>query len=258
MKKTFAICLIILLCAMIIGTVNAEGGTWTCPTCGEKYPADYSFCPNDATEKPVTATNTTGSASGWTKRTLTGTSVTIKPYPNDPQKEKRRQAYLGPDKNKYPGGGSYRASMVNDATAILREGDYVLVDLRYHETEKRVVYFRSDSLEQVPVDLEITSLTGSPATTCEAVVAMMGPGEDYEVLEITEKSKYKDWSVEELAARFGGSVEITRALQNHRYAVVVEEGTPISVFFECDGYVFTEFSTAIGNVRAWLPVDAAQ
>ena len=281
MKKATAFCLVmILLCTMLAGIAYADGETWHCetcdadrdtafcpvcgakrpdpepsvwycPTCGKEISNEYSFCPDDGTAKP-------GSVSVWPKRDLTGTPVTIKPYPTnkDPDKTMRRQAYLGPDKNKYPGAGSYRPGMVTSAAALFREGDYIFVDLLYHEKEKRVVYFLDYSLQEVPASLEFVSLTGQPATVSTGAVAMMGPGSDYEVLEISVKSKYADWDIDDLVDQFAGSYEIWRALQSNRYTVIVDEGTDITVFFEYNGWLFAEFGTAIGNVRAWLPANA--
>ena len=279
MKKATSICLVvILLSALFAGFACADGETWHCdtcdadrntafcpvcgakrpdsepsvwycPTCGKEISAEYSFCPDDGTERNLTT-------AAWPSRNLSGTPVTVKPYPNDPGKNMRRQAYLGPNKNKYPGAGSYRASMVTNASAIFRDGDYVFVDLLYHGDEKRVVWFHTDSLADIPASLEFVSLTGYPATVKTAAVAMMGPGADYEVQEITEKSKYADWSFEDLVGRFGGSYEIMQALQNNKYTVVVEPETRIDVFFECGGWVYAEFGTAVGNIRSWLPADA--
>lgn len=192
----------------------------------------------------------------WPSRDLSGVSVTVKPYPNDPEKTMRRQAYLGPDKNSYSGAGAYRPGMVTSATALFREGNYVFVDLLYHQDEKRIVYFLTDSLKDVPASLEIVTLTSLPARVTRGVVAMMGPGSDYEVLEITEKSKYADWDLAALAGKFGGSYEIGLALQGNKYSVVVEPEDTVNVFFEYNGWVFAEFGTAIGNVRAWLPSDS--
>ena len=56
---------------------------------------------------------------------------------------------------------------------------------------------------------------------------MTGPGDDYEILKIGEQPE----------------------------KILVPE-MEISVFFEYNGWLFTELSTAIGIVRAWLPADA--
>ena len=161
----------------------------------------------------------------WPERDLGGIPVIIKPYPNN-DKQSRRQAYLGPEKNQYPGAGSYRPAMVNSASALFREGDYVLVDLLY-ETKERCVYFRTDSLQVVPASLELVTLTGYPAKIKQAAVAMMGPGNNYEALETTIKSQQ----------------------------AVLEPDTEIMVFFEYNGWVFAEFDIDVGKVRAWLAAD---
>ena len=256
MKKTSVICLMkLLLYALLMATAYADGETWHCetcdaerdtafcpvcgakrpdpepsvwycPSCGKEISGEYSFCPDDGTAK------TTGFISTWPKRNLTGSPVTLKPQIYDVWHYYEsdtfcRQAYLGPDKNKYPGAGSYRINTVNGATAILREGNYILVDLVYHGTKKRVVYFQADTLQDVPASLEITTLKGLPAKICKTATFMTGPGDDYEKLEIDEQLE----------------------------KILVPE-MEIIVFFECNGWVYTEFGTDRSSIRAWLPVDA--
>ena len=158
----------------------------------------------------------------WPVRDLSGVPVSLKPFANDPNKEMRRQAYYGPEKKKYPGAKSYRPGMVNSATAIFRDGDYILVDLLYHENEKRFVYFTTDSLlEDPPASLEIAPSEVYSAKTSKATKATMGPGWDYEALEST-----------------------------------INAGAELAVFFEYNDWVFAEFYTSVGIVRAWLPADA--
>ena len=252
MKKTSVICLLILfVCMLLASFASADGSSWYCETCREYR--DTVFCPVCGAKKPDTKPDSGSSV--WPHKELTRTPVTIKAYPKS-KSELRRQAYLGPDKNKYPGGGAYRPAMVAGANALFREGNYIFVDLLYHEEEKRTVYFLNDSLEEVPNSLEFETLTGIPAKVCRETIAMMGPGSDYRVLEISVKSKYANWSLEELVSKFGGSYEIQRALQNSRYTVVLEQGTSVSVFFEYNSWAFAEFDTAIGRVRAWLPADS--
>ena len=77
----------------------------------------------------------------WPVRDLTGTVVQLKPgY----LKTIQEQSYAGPGRG-YALSGSFRPNRVNKATALLSEGDYVLVDMDY-ATAKRVVYFSKKSL----------------------------------------------------------------------------------------------------------------
>ena len=221
-----------LLCTLFAGTVHAE----------EPYT-------DDETDSPASG------ESLWPQQTLTGTPVVIKEYPKG-KEDYRRQAYLGPDKNKYPGAGAYRTLGVTDAKALFREGDYFFVDLLYHGREKRMVYFLNDSLLEIPDSLEPVTLTGIPAVLGTEAVAMMGPGEDYRVLEISVKSKYLDSTWAQLEQKFSDWKKIRSALRSSRYTVILEKDTEVSVFFEYNGWLFAEFGTEIGNGRAWLPADS--
>ena len=85
----------------------------------------------------------------WPVRDLTGTAVQLKPgY----LKTTQEQSYAGPGRG-YALSGSFRPNRVDKATALLREGDYVLVDLDY-ATAKRVVYFAATSLVSAEVKEE--------------------------------------------------------------------------------------------------------
>ena len=198
-------------------------------------------------------------AETWPTRDLDGTPVTIKTFPRDNDNSMRRQAYLGPQKNKYVGANSYRPRMVTSATAVLREGDYVLVDLLYHEHEKRFVYFSVDSLQEVPYSLSLETLELHPATMSRSVIALYGPGTDYEEVVIRVQSKYANWSWEQLEEKFSYDWEkIDKALRKNKYTVVVEAGRTVNALFEYNGWVFAEFDTDVGLARAWLPADAVQ
>ena len=82
----------------------------------------------------------------WPVREMTGTAVELKPGYT---KTVQEQSYAGPGRG-YALSGSFRPARVNKATALFREGDYVLVDLDY-ATAKRVVYFAARSLVSADV-----------------------------------------------------------------------------------------------------------
>ncbi len=76
---------------------------------------------------------------------------------------KRHQSYFGPDSKRYHGAGAYKPYKVTSMTALLREWDYVLVDMSYSSAGRQCVYFRSSSLTNAAADFII--LTAHPART---------------------------------------------------------------------------------------------
>lgn len=200
---------------------KAEASTWTCPACGKEIPAEYNFCPDDRAEKQT-------SNGAWPVRTLNGAGTALKEAQSS---STRRQAYYGPNQD-YPGAGAYKPYKVTSAAAILREGDYVLVDMDYKTVGRRILYFKASLLTNSSV--ESVSLKAYPAVTTGDVQPYFGPGYFYD--------------------------EVEKNTENPRTGVICTEkvtvgaGTAINVFFEADGWVFAEFGCSLGTIRAWLPV----
>ena len=243
-RKISALLLVmILLLACTIGPAAADGSSWTCPncheertteycpicaakrpassggwicsTCGQTWPTAYNFCPDDQTPK---------SSGSWPVRVFSGVGVTLKMLPNN--KSIKRLSYLGPSSNLYAGAGEFKASSVQNAIALFREGDYALVDFYYPSIGKCCVYF--SILDLTDRNIELVTLTGHPARVISDVQPVEGPGYDYRVLEmLTPRKKIKE--------------------------VILTPGTQIDVFFEMNGWVFAEFTASIGRARAWLP-----
>ena len=230
----------------------AEPGPWICPTCGKEVAADYGFCPDDGTKK-----------SPWPHRELTGTAVKLKKYVgNSPLVARtglKRQAYLGPDKNKYPGAGSYKPEVTPVCSAYFREGEYVYVDIPNPGKKGKCVYFMDYSLVEVPETVEDVTLEGIPAKMVREETAILGPGTEYEELDITETAKAKGYYWHGgyyVQAAPGQWMYIEGAADT--YVVVLQPDTELVVFFEYKNWVFTEFETAVGPVRAWFPAEAVE
>ena len=167
----------------------------------------------------------TAAADGnWPEREFYGTGIALKALPNN--KSIKRLSYLGPNSNMYARGGEFKASSVQNAIALFREGDYALVDFYYPATGKCCLYFAVKDLTSR--DIEQVTLTGYPARVLSEVQPNEGPGYDYRLLE-------------ELTPRM--------AIKQ----VYLRPGTQVTVFFEMNGWVFIEFTGSIGRARAWVP-----
>lgn len=166
-------------------------------------------------------------ASSWPVISLTGSGTALKPSKDE---SRRFQSTFGPGKN-YPGAGAYKPYKVTSATALMREGDYVLVDMSYKTVGRRILYFKASSLTNASV--EEVRLRAYPATTMATIQPLFGPGYAYDEVEVTMQNK-------------------TTA------KVTIGAGTRVSVFFEANDWVFAEFNCAIGLIRAWLPADQVQ
>lgn len=294
MKRASAICLVLmLLCTLFAGAVHAEEatwhcetcdadrdtafcpvcgakrpeaeaeteteteeaaeGTWTCPTCGKEIAAENSFCPDDGTKKSV-----------WPHRELTGSQVKLKKYAGRNPRYMRvgikRQAYLGPDKNVYPGAGSYKPEVTPVSMAYFREGKYVYVDIPNPGKKNKCVYFMDDSLVEIPATVEDVTLEGIPAKMVREETAILGPGTEYEELDITETVKAKGiyWNGGYYIEVVPGQWQYNGKATGDTYIVVLKPDTEIVVFFEYKNWVFTEFETPVGPVRAWFPEDAVE
>ena len=170
-----------------------------------------------------------GADGNWPERPFSGTGIALKAPPNN--KSIRRLAYLGPNSNAYVHGGEFKASSVQNALALFREGDYALVDFYYPATGKCCLYFAVRDLTSR--DIEQVTLTAYPARVVSEVQPMEGPGYDYRPLEeLTQRKAVKQ--------------------------VYLRAGTQISVFFEMNGWVFMEFTGSIGRARAWIPSSFAE
>lgn len=203
---------------------SSETSTWVCPTCGRELPVEYNFCPDDRTEKVLPAGK-------WPIRILNGVGTSLKKLAST---DDRHQSYAGPDGKAYSGTGAYKPFKVSSATALFREGNYVLVDITYKTVGRRCVYFKSSSLVNDAV--ESVTLESVPAKVKVEIQPSYGPGAYYDELEktITEKNKTRTDSV------------------------LLEPGTEIKVFFETNGWVFAEFNCSLGLVRAWLPAETVE
>ena len=114
----------------------------------------------------------------WPERTFSGVGIALKALPNN--KSIRRLSYLGPNSSAYASGGEFKASSVQDAIALFREGDYALVDFYYPATGKCCLYFAVRDL--TTRDIEQVTLTAYPARVLSEVQPMEGPGYDYRPL----------------------------------------------------------------------------
>ena len=161
--------------------------------------------------------------SGWPVISLSGSGTALKPSKDQ---NRRFQSYFGPSRH-YPGAGAYKPYKVTSATALLREGDYVLVDMSYKTVGRRILYFKDTSLTNASV--QSVNLRGYSAMTTASVQPMFGPGYIYDAVEDQK----------------GNSV--TLGAWNY-----------VTVFFEADGWVFAEFSCVLGTIRAWLPAYQVQ
>ena len=185
----------------------------------------------------------------WPEETFEGTDASLRSLKDSSQ---RHQSYFGPDAS-YHGNGAYKPAKAYNVKALFREGDYTLVDMEYPGQGRRVLYFKTSAV--TGGDVEPVVLTGYPAKTTTLLIAMQGPGMEYESVMQTVESPYAGLSFEELVAKFGGSWEIYEALQDKRQTIYLDEGTDLSVFFEMNGWVFAEFSCSLGVIRAWLPAE---
>ena len=206
-------------------------------------------------------------AAGWPEMTIAWADIALRDLGDESM---RHQAYYGPGKE-YATAGAYKPYKVKNARSLLREGDYVLVELDYPTVGKRCVYFKKSMLREAPE--EQVQLEAHPAKIDIAVIPVLGPGDDYDRLIQKMPPEWvfhpEDWPIDEwrkiygdnpgifevnaLVETYGGSDEIEEATDRDEWIVVLDPGTEISVFFETDGWVYTEFTCGTGLVRAWLP-----
>ena len=192
----------------------------------------------------------------WPERELTGTAVVMKPaYPGG--EHKREQSFAGPTR-KYALSGAFLADRVNRMTALLREGNNVLVDLDYANS-RRVVYFESESL--VSADVQEEKLEGVAAKMKKSVYPVVdGPGKEYDIVTKRTPSRFLKYSMEDLRERFWeDTAYINRILKDAIHWVGVDAGTPVTVFFETNGWLYVECtSSPIAYARFWVPADTVE
>ena len=169
-------------------------------------------------------------SSEWPEISLYGYGTTLKPSKDE---SRRYQSTFGPGKN-YPGAGAYKPYKVTSATALMREGDYVLVDMSYKTVGRRILYFKDTSLTNSAV--ESVYLQAYPAVTTTTIQPLFGPGYAYDKVTMTVQGKQDKKSVD----------------------ITIGAGNRVSVFFEVNGWVFAEFNCSLGLIRAWLPADRVE
>ena len=185
----------------------------------------------------------------WPVVELEGTAAEMKP---EYLKNQRRQAMTGPARD-YAQAGAYLPRRVVDIRALLREGEYILVDLTYANA-KRCLYFHEQSLYETAA--EQTQLKGYPARTLVNMPVFYGPGPEYDYMTYRARSPFAAVDRELLREIFNGNEAwIKKALKDEVIMVSVRRGTPIQVFFETKGWVFAEFSAALGKARGWMRAD---
>ena len=241
MRKLVSVVVALVCLVSLLGAACADGGSdWTCPSCGNQWPASYQYCPNDRTAQPA-------ASGGWPVRSVDGLRTKLKGLGND---DSRHQSFYGPG-SQYAQAGAYKPKKVTSLEVLFREGDYVYVKMNYQTAGKRCVYFKASSVADSNVDT--VNLAGYPARTTTLLIPSCGPGMDYEQVTQRKASKYWDYTIEQIMDEFHSAWELYQALQDRKYLVHLEAGTRVTVFFETDGWVFAEFNCDAGLVRAWLP-----
>ncbi len=150
-------------------------------------------------------------------------TMTFIKYPLEPvllAETQRRMGYLGPSK-KYMESAAYKPYKMARAEGLFIEGDYVFVDMYYTSVGVRRTYFTRSTFHSTSNVPQVT-LTGYPAVTTQNAEALYGPGAIYDLF--PEASVGPD--------------------------------TALTVFFEEDGYVFSEYTVGSQLVRAWIDVNS--
>ncbi len=164
-------------------------------------------------------------AGGTGFQRIPGVSGALKQY------DGRRQAYYGPGSG-FAGAGGFKPYEVISLTALFREGDYIYAELAYQGMVKRCVYFGASGLENSNVGFADLN-TERRASLLSAVQPVLRSREDFSPLEL-------------------------RTENNVRQAVGLPAGTKIQALAQMNGWVFAEFSCAVGKVRAWVPAGQVQ
>lgn len=135
--------------------------------------------------------------------------------------DERMQSWCGPH-HSYHGAGAYKTYKMTRTEALFIENGYIFVDMSYSTVGRRCVYFGGGFTGTNHVPQE--TFTGYEAATTVDVIPTFGPGSEYDTFE--------------------------------KASITAE--TELSVFFEENGWVFAEFFSGLGPVRAWIPVEYVQ
>lgn len=159
----------------------------------------------------------TGYAFGkpWEETTYPRRQISIRPLAQD----ERVQSRCGPART-YHGAGAYKTYKMLSTDALFVEDGYVLVDLSYQTVGRRILYFPVSAFYNVN-GVPTVTLDSVTAYTAADVIPTFGPGGEYDTFD----------------------------------EAAVASGTRLAVFFEEDGWVFAEFESGLGTVRAWIPVE---
>ena len=129
----------------------------------------------------------------------------------------RAMAYRGPGKS-YREANAFVTSKMRGVYGLFTEGKYILTEMDYAGVGKRRLYFMIGTFTKTG-NTPVWDLEGFGAYTSADAFPRYGPGEDYN--------------------DFGGEV--------------LPAGSPASVFFEENGWVFMEFTSPQGLDRGWVP-----
>lgn len=189
---------------------------------GVCYSCGYSKVTNervsDGSDLPTTYINGNWDPLNCESLTAVPVEVSFKPFSN---LNSRHYGYSGPDK-KYYGEYGYKPDKVVKATALFKENDYVLVDVQYKTTKRRVLYFRSSDINGFENVESLAQNTPVAGTVTQKARVYMGPGYGYSIFP--------------------------------RKDIELYEGDQITCYFEKDGWIFCEFRTSDGTpARGWVP-----
>ena len=190
---------------------NNVNGIATCIACGKKI--EYV---TEKKETKSTAAQTTEKAqSSFTPVTKQITMRKLK------DSNARRYSYGGPGKG-YEATGGYKPAKVKNVYAWFTDGDYILVDVVYQTSSRRIVYMRNDEFTDVS-GISTAKMTEISKKVSSTTMAKFGPG-----------NEYGDYGT-------------------------VKSGTPIKVLLTYKNYVFGEINGNAGkNVRIWIPQSNVQ
>jgi len=182
---------------------------------GISYPMNWIFTESTPSVGSTPTPTVNPPPTGWLSTTYQQWSVSAYPLAED----QRVQSRCGPAKT-YHGAGGYKTYKMTSTNALFIEGSYMLVDLDYTTVGRRRVYFPISAFSGTQNVPEVT-LSATPAHTTVDLIPTFGPGMEYDTFD----------------------------------EAAISSGTALSVYFEENGWVFAEFASALGTVRAWIPVD---
>ena len=162
---------------------------------------------------PDPSSESVSASSEWPALVLDG-PITSFARNDDP--EFKVQARSGPGRA-YVGVGVYKIKKAGTMKLLFREGGFAYIDMQYPGVGRRCLYLLAGTLSRNTA--AEMGQTGIPAQTTENVIPYYGPGKNYDSFE----------------------------------EATIGSGTQVTVFFETDGWLFSEFNCGLGLVRAWLP-----